>query len=84
MKKYLIILFVGGFIFILLGLSKDYRVAHNSDSDKIYHRFNCKYAIEEIPKENLIIFQSPKDAEKKGYRPCKESYYIDCEAEIIN
>ena len=39
------------------------------NSDK-YHLPECKWA-KAISKDNLLVFHSREDAEKRGYKPCK-------------
>lgn len=53
---------------------EDYCAAHlelvaSLDSDK-YHRPDCRH-IANIKPQNKIIFSSIKEAEERGYRPCK-------------
>ena len=35
-----------------------------------YHLPTCKWA-QKIKRENLVVFHSPEEAEKAGYRPCR-------------
>ncbi|MFH0871087.1 MAG: Ada metal-binding domain-containing protein [bacterium] len=41
-----------------------------SSKSHIYHYPDCPWALK-IKPENLIHFQSVKEAQEKGYRPCK-------------
>jgi len=41
-----------------------------SSKSHIYHYPDCYWALQIHP-ENLIHFQSVKEAQEKGYRPCK-------------
>lgn len=41
-----------------------------SSSDKVYHRANCEMA-KELPLKTGACFDSVKEAEKEGYRPCE-------------
>ncbi len=41
-----------------------------SSTSKKYHLPDCRYAAK-IKPENKIDFQSPEDAKRQGYLPCK-------------
>ena len=41
-----------------------------SSTSKKYHLPDCRYALK-IKPENKIDFQSPEDAKRQGYLPCK-------------
>ena len=41
-----------------------------SSTSKKYHLSDCRYALK-IKPENRIDFQSPEDAKRQGYLPCK-------------
>jgi hypothetical protein len=41
-----------------------------SSQSNVYHYPSCGY-VKRIKPENLIHFQSVKEAQEKGYRPCK-------------
>ncbi len=41
-----------------------------SSTSKKYHLLDCRYALK-IKPENRIYFQSPEDAKRQGYLPCK-------------
>lgn len=49
--------------------SPGYKYVASSKSDK-YHYPTCMWA-QRIKPENLIKFSSAKEAQEKGYRPCK-------------
>jgi hypothetical protein len=56
-------------------ISEENRVA--SKESNIYHKPDCQY-IENIKKENIIIFEDKEDAEKNDYISCKI-----CKPEVI-
>lgn len=41
-----------------------------SSTSKKYHRLDCRY-VAKIKPENRVNFQSPEDAKRQGYLPCK-------------
>lgn len=49
----------------------DSKLIYASSKSDVYHAAGCKY-VQRIKPENLITFSSRKDAEKAGYRACKE------------
>jgi hypothetical protein len=48
----------------------DSKLIYASSKSNVYHAAGCKY-VQRIKPENLITFNSRKDAEKAGYKACK-------------
>jgi methylphosphotriester-DNA--protein-cysteine methyltransferase len=40
-------------------------------SSKKYHRASCKWA-QSIKEKNRVALESPEDARRQGFEPCKE------------
>jgi len=69
MKK-IIALFVFGSASLLFSGSASVSGYYASSKSTIYHLPGCTWA-KKIGKENLIVFPSKEEAQKKGYRACK-------------
>lgn len=61
--------FVFVVLFSTLSLAQNQTYVGSSNSNK-YHLESCKWAQKVNPK-NKVIFKSKKEAESKGYAPCK-------------
>ncbi len=75
MKSKIFALFVLlGFICLSLGAASaaDETVVASNYSDR-YHVPSCKIA-SKIPKEELLVFKSPAEAEAAGLLPCKKCH----------
>jgi len=73
MKKIRIIIisivFLVAFSVVCLVLAADYKYVGSNKSNK-YHFPNCQWALKITP-ENLVKFNSVKEAQAAGYVPCK-------------
>lgn len=49
--------------------SAQYKYVGSVNSNK-YHRLSCKWA-KKIKPKNAVYFKDKKEAEEKGYKPCK-------------
>ena len=65
-----IIIFITVIFVLLFALSAMTAEFWASRESNKYHYPTCRYA-ERIKPENLIIFDSPKEAQEAGYVPCK-------------
>jgi flagellar basal body-associated protein FliL len=68
-KSLLAIFLVVAFMAVAVALALDYKYVGSKNSN-IYHYPTCR-AAKRIKPENLVTFTSAKDAQEKGYRPCK-------------
>jgi len=68
-KSLLAIILVIAVVATSVALALDYKYVGSKNSN-IYHYPTCR-AAQKIKPENLITFNSVKDAQEKGYRPCK-------------
>lgn len=62
---FILVLFVGAY----LAFAADYKYVGSAKSNK-YHYPNCRY-VQMIKPENLVTFESAKEALEAGYVPCK-------------
>jgi hypothetical protein len=69
MKKKIVVLivFIFAFVFAATALSVEFWGSKNSNK---YHYPSCKWA-QKINPANLIKFNTPEEAKKAGYIPCK-------------
>jgi methylphosphotriester-DNA--protein-cysteine methyltransferase len=67
MKKAFALVLVSVFFLASLAYSAEYWASKNSNK---YHYPNCRYA-QKIKPSNLVKFNSPEQAIKAGYVPCK-------------
>ncbi|MBN1381786.1 MAG: hypothetical protein JXA41_08940 [Deltaproteobacteria bacterium] len=70
MKKKTLVILAGLFfllIFSTSALSAEFWASKNSTT---YHYPTCRIA-KKIKAENLVKFQTPAEAKKAGYQPCK-------------
>jgi hypothetical protein len=68
-KSFLAILLVIAFLVTSVALALDYKYVGSKNSNK-YHYPTCRSA-QKIKPENLVTFNSAKDAQAAGYVPCK-------------
>ncbi len=68
-RLFLAIFFVIAFLVTSIALALDYKYVGSKNSNK-YHYPTCRYA-QKIKPENLVTFNSAKDAQAAGYVPCK-------------
>jgi flagellar basal body-associated protein FliL len=68
-KSLLAIFLVVAFLAVSVALALDYKYVGSKNSN-IYHYPTCR-AAQKIKPENLVTFNSAKEAQEKGYRPCK-------------
>ena len=68
-KSLLAIFLLVGFLVTAMALALDYKYVGSKNSN-IYHYPTCR-AAQKIKPENLVTFNSAKEAQEKGYRPCK-------------
>ena len=67
-KKFIFaIVFLMAFAYVVSAMSTEFWASKNSNK---YHYPTCK-AAQKIKPQNLIKFNSPEDAKKAGYLPCK-------------
>jgi len=72
MKKVSISILIGVFVMsslISLSIAASYKYVGSSKSDK-YHHPTCEWALKINP-QNLVTFESAKEALGAGYKPCK-------------
>ena len=68
-KSFLAIFLVIAFLATSVALALDYKYVGSKNSNK-YHYPACR-AAKKIKPENLVTFNSAKDAKAAGYVPCK-------------
>lgn len=68
-KSFLAVLLVIAFLATSVALALDYKYVGSKNSNK-YHYPTCRSA-HKIKPENLVTFNSAKDAQAAGYVPCK-------------
>jgi len=68
-KRCLALLILISFVAVAIALAAEGKYVGSSKSH-IYHYPDCPWALK-IKPENLIYFQSVKEAQEKWYRPCK-------------
>ena len=67
MKKFVLV-FVVFFLLAAYATAADFLASKNSTK---YHVPSCKLA-QKIKPDNMVKFESPEDALKAGYEPCKK------------
>jgi micrococcal nuclease len=67
MKRFVLV-FVVLFLFTAYATAAEFLASKNSTK---YHETSCKLA-QKIKQENMVKFESPEDAIKAGYEPCKK------------
>ncbi len=68
-RSFLAIVLIIAFLITSVAFALDYKYVGSKNSN-VYHYPTCKSA-QKIKPENLVTFNSAKDAQEKGYRPCK-------------
>lgn len=75
MKRFISRIVIGGALIgfcVTTGAADDTTVVASSYSDR-YHLPGCKIVSKIYPDEK-VVFQSPEEAEKAGYGPCKKCH----------